>query len=141
MQAVGLEDFLLLAEVVTGIRADGLLQIGHLIARAESALAAPVAAFDDFEPYEGLAAKAAVLCSRLLRDHPLPDGNKRVAYLCMIEPIRRNGAEWAPTASEQQRVSVIERLAARDMTEQDFVRWVERQVVSPRKPEPRRTHT
>src|SRR5438093_6708012 len=29
--------------------------------------------------------KAAVLCVRLARNHPLPDGNKRLAYLAMLD--------------------------------------------------------
>ncbi|HEX4806942.1 MAG TPA: type II toxin-antitoxin system death-on-curing family toxin, partial [Conexibacter sp.] len=72
--------------------------------------------------------KAAVLCSRLLRNHPLPDGNKRVAYLCMIELIRRNGAEWAPSADADERAATVERLAARELGERDFAAWVERQI-------------
>ena len=60
--------------------------------------------------------KAAVLCSRLLRNHPLPDGNKRVAYLCMIELIRRNGREWRPARTGAERAEMVERLAAREVS-------------------------
>jgi death-on-curing protein len=73
-------------------------------------------------------AEAAILCSRVLRNHPLPDGNKRVAYLCMIELVRRNGATWRPAASERERVETIERLAARQLDEADFVTWLAAQV-------------
>jgi death on curing protein len=98
MREIGLADFLVLAEAVTGLDAAALALADHVVARAESALAAPFAEFGGVEVYEGLAVKAAVLCSRLVRNHPLPDGNKRVAYLCMIELIRRNGGEWRPVA-------------------------------------------
>ena len=41
-------------------------------------------------PRPDLVDKAAVLCVRLARNHPLPDGNKRVAYLAMVEFLARN---------------------------------------------------
>ncbi|HZV72358.1 MAG TPA: Fic family protein [Conexibacter sp.] len=132
MVAIELEDFLLLAEAVTGLDAAALADAPHVVARAESALAAPFAEFDGIEFYEGLAIKAAVLCSRLLRNHPLPDGNKRVAYLSMIELIRRNGHEWAPIAADRERSAMVERLAAREIEEGDFATWLEDQIRSPR---------
>jgi len=141
MREIAFDDYVVLVEAVTGLDAVQLATAPHIKARAESALAAPFAEFGGVAMYPGLVARAAILCSRLLRNHPLPDGNKRAAYLCMIELIRVNGAEWAPTASVQERISVIERLAARDMTEQDFVTWVEQQVASPREPEPPRART
>jgi death-on-curing protein len=128
MKAIELVDFLVLAEAVTGLDAAGLVDAPHVVARAESALAAPFAAFDGIELYDGLARKAAVLCSRLVHNHPLPDGNKRVAYLSMIELIRRNGGEWKPTAAELERAEMVERLAAREIDEAGFAVWVERQI-------------
>lgn len=123
-----LEDFLLLAEAVTAIDAAALAGAPQVVASAESALAAPFAEFGGAPFYDSLATRAAVLCSRLLRNHPLPDGNKRVAYLCMIELIRRNGREWRPVASAVERTRMVERLAARAVTEAQFAAWVERQI-------------
>lgn len=128
MKSVDLEDFLLIAEAVTGLEATALGCASHVVARAESALAAPFAAFEGREAHSGLTAKAAVLCSRLVRNHPLPDGNKRVAYLCMIELIRRNGGEWRPVAPDLERAEMVERLAGRDLTEEDFAAWLEAQI-------------
>lgn len=128
MQSLGVEDFLLLAEAITGLDARALGDVSHIVARAESALEAPFATFDGVEFYEGLSTKAAVLCSRLLRNHPLPDGNKRVAYLCMIELIRRNGCEWRPVAPASERAEMVERLAAREITEGAFAAWLEQQI-------------
>jgi death-on-curing protein len=128
MRGIELVDFLILAEAVTGLDAADLIDAPHIVARAESALAAPFAEFDGVEMYDGLARKAAVLCSRLVRNHPLPDGNKRVAYLSMIELIRRNGCEWRPAAPELERAAMVERLAARDVDEAAFAAWVERQI-------------
>lgn len=128
MQPIDLADFLLVAEAVTGLDAERLGAVPHVVARTESALAAPFAAFGDAEMYDGLVLKAAILCSRLLRNHPLPDGNKRVAYLCMIELIRRNGGEWRPVASVGERVQTMERLAAREVGEPEFAAWLASQV-------------
>ena len=131
MEAIDLADYLVLAEAVTGMRPEQLLAAGHAVARAESALAAPFAVVGGLEPYPGLAQKAAILCSRLVRSHPLPDGNKRVAYLCMIELIRRNGGEWRPTAPDLERAAMVERLAEREVGEDEFTRWLEGQIAHP----------
>ncbi len=128
MQALGLADFLVLAEAVTGLDAIHLADVAHIASRAESALVAPFAVADGVEVHRGVAAKAAVLCSRLVRNHPLPDGNKRVAYLCMIELIRRNGWEWRPVAPPIERAAMVERLAAREIDEAAFAAWLEAQI-------------
>jgi death on curing protein len=135
MKRLELDDFLLLAEAITGVNAIVLAAAPHIVARAESALAAPFVTFDGVELYEGLAMKAAVLCSRVVRNHPLPDGNKRAAYLSMIELIRRNGREWAPVASERERAAMVERLAAREIEERDFAAWLGDQIVVPGQPD------
>jgi len=127
MKQLDISDFLLLAEAASGIPAQSL-EHPHVISRAESALAAPFATFDGVEFYEGLVTKAAVLCSRIVRNHPLPDGNKRTAYLCMIELIRRNGAEWAPVQDDDARVQAIEALAAGDVSEEQFAVWLRQHV-------------
>lgn len=127
MQALALSDFLLIAEAVIDIDAQRISRLPG-IALAESALAAPNAGFGDVELYPELYRKAAILCSRIIRNHPLPDGNKRVGYVCMIEFIRRNGAGWAPVASLRERAETIERLASGALTEDDFAAWVARQI-------------
>jgi death-on-curing protein len=128
MDRIDLADYLVIAEVVTGLDAHALANVPHIAARAESALAAPFAEFGGVEFYDGVALKAAVLCSRLVRNHPLPDGNKRAAYLSMIELIRRNGAEWAPLATIDERDIMVRELAAGTLSEADFARWVEQQI-------------
>jgi death on curing protein len=127
MNPLEIEDFLSIAEAVLGVRAEALRHATKT-GLAESALAAPFASHAGVRAYPDVKRKAAVLCSHLVRNHPLPDGNKRVAYLCMIELIRRNGLEWAPVAGAEERGDVIEALAAGQLSERDFARWVERQV-------------
>lgn len=129
MQRIGLDDYLAIAEAITGLDAHALADAPHVIARAESALAAPFAEFGGVEFYVGLPRKAAVLCSRLNRNHPLPDGNKRAAYLTMIELVRRNGAEWQPTASTRERDDTVRGLAAGSVSEEAFAVWLEPQIV------------
>lgn len=106
----------------------------RLVALAESALAAPAASFEGIEFYPEFAQKAALLYSRLARNHPLPDGNKRVAYLCMIEFIERNGYAWDPTtgaeASLEETIRVLEETAAGTIAERDFVEWVRTRIHS-----------
>lgn len=122
-----LADFLLIAEAVLGAPAEALARSNRVVALAESALAAPAAAFGGEEFYPEFAEKAAVLCSHLVRNHPLPDGNKRTAYLCLIEFVERNGYVWRqPTseAEEEELVESIVRLAAGDLPEAEFAAWV-----------------
>jgi hypothetical protein len=48
---------------------------------AESAIHAPFASFGGEEAYPELLDQAAVLIAHLAQNHPLPDGNKRAAFL------------------------------------------------------------
>jgi death-on-curing protein len=73
-----LAEYLWLAEQVTGVPAETFSKAGR-IELADSALHAPAASFGDNEFYPDIMDKAAVLCWRLARNHPLPDGNKRAA--------------------------------------------------------------
>jgi len=67
--------------------------------------------------------KAAVLCARLARNHPLPDGNKRVAYLVLLEFLARNGIEWVPPSVDDT-VGTIERVAAGAISERELADWL-----------------
>jgi death on curing protein len=67
--------------------------------------------------------KAAVLCARLARNHPLPDGNKRVAYLALLEFLARNGVEWTPPSVEET-VATVEGVAAGRVSERELADWL-----------------
>jgi death-on-curing protein len=133
MERLSIEDLLLIAEAVLRVPAEGLARATRLDA-AGSALAAPFAAgagASGRERYPALADKAAILCSRLVRNHPLPDGNKRVALLAMLELVARNHGVWLPPAGGQDEIAAtIERLAARELSEAAFATWVRACVVS-----------
>lgn len=77
VQYLELADFLVIAEWVLGEPADTIEHTARL-ELAESALHAPAASFGGVEFYPDLPVKAAVLCVRLIKNHPLVDGNKRL---------------------------------------------------------------
>jgi death-on-curing protein len=63
------------------------------------------------------------LCSRLIRNHPLPDGNKRTAYLCLREFAERNGRRWT-SPDPDEAADILEAVAARVVTEDELAEWV-----------------
>ena len=119
-----LADYLLIAEAVLGVPAEQIARWPGA-GLAESALHAPAASFDDVERYPDIVDKAAVLCVRLARNHPLPDGNKRVAYLAMVEFLARNGIDWPPPSPDET-VATIEGVAAGTITEAHLAEWLRR---------------
>jgi death-on-curing protein len=67
------------------------------------------------------ASKAGIDASRIVRNHPLPDGNKRTAYDVMIEFIERNGyASEHPAGALMETAEMIETLAAETVSEDEF---------------------
>ena len=79
------------------------------------------------EFYPDLAHKTAVLASRLIGNHPLPDGNKRVGYLRAIEFVTRNGGTWTHPPDDpdgDETVAVIEGVAAGAVDEDEFTAWI-----------------
>jgi len=117
-----LVDYLLIAEEVLGVPAETIARWPG-IGLAESALSAPAMGFGGVELYPDLVDKAAVLCVRLARNHPLPDGNKRVSYLALAEFLARNEIEWAPP-SVAETVAMIEGVAAGRITERELADWL-----------------
>ena len=92
---LNLAEYLWLAEQVTGLPAETLSRAGR-IELADSALHAPMAGFGGEEFYPDLVSKAAVLCYRLARNHPLPDGNKRAAWAALVMCVELNHGRWFP---------------------------------------------
>lgn len=121
-----LADYLLIAEAVLGVPAEEIARWPG-IGLAESALHAPAAGFAGVELYPDVIEKAAVLCARLARNHPLPDGNKRVSYLALLEFLVRNGVEWAPSSVDET-VATVEGIAAGTISEPELADWLRRAV-------------
>lgn len=127
-EPLGLDHLLLTAEAVLGVRAEDLKGMVR-IPEAESALAAPWAGVFDTLFYEDPVDRAGVLCSRLVRNHPLPDGNKRVAFLLMLEAIQRAGLTFLWLDATQDDVAeLIERLASSELSEPAFLAWLREHV-------------
>lgn len=128
-----LADFLLIAEAVLQVRAEDLYMQVNL-PLAESALSAPWAAFGEVEFYPEFSQKVAVLGHRLIANHPLTDGNKRTALVCMIEFVERNGCKWVHPEADgtegDESVQTIVALAAGDLALDDFVEWVRERIGS-----------
>ncbi len=109
-----LADFLLIAEAVLAIPAEDAARVGRL-ELAEAALHAPRAEFGGVEFYPDLPRNTAVLASRLIGHHPLPDRDKRVRWLCALEFVARNGGTWVHPADDpegDEAVAMIEGVAA-----------------------------
>lgn len=129
-----LSDFLVIAETVLGTDATVLTKTTSLLL-ADLALNAPAAEFQGVEFYPEFHRKAAVLCHRLVNNHPLLDGNKRTAFLCVVEFCERNGYEWTPPVRDDpdgdETVDVVVRVAAGECTVEALATWIEQRISRP----------
>jgi death-on-curing protein len=122
-QYLDLADYLLIAEAVTGLKAEVLADMPRVVNLASSALSVPASGWQGQEAYPEPAQKAGLLAARLAKNHPLPDGNKRTAWLAMIEFLERNGYQLEqPEPSDA--VDAMLRVASSEMAEGDFVEWL-----------------
>lgn len=123
-----LADDLLIAERVPGLPAETIATFDR-IGLADSALAAPRAGFGEHEAYPDFATQAAVLCWHLVKNHPLPDGNKRCAFLATVEFVERNGRAWLSAPGDPDETDrVIRAVAGGEMSEEDFGAWIAQRV-------------
>lgn len=121
-------DLFLIAEAVLGVSAEELGRLPRL-SLAESALAAPAAEFGGVEFYPDPIVKAAILCSRLVKNHPFPDGNKRTGFLAMLEFLDRNGLRWRRSdADPNETVNIVEGIAAGTISEEHLADWLRGRV-------------
>jgi death-on-curing protein len=73
--------------------------------------------------YTGLLDQAGVLIERLVRNHPRPDGNKRVAPALTILFLERNGERWGEPAPDRD-VGMVERIAAGEAVPDEIRAWI-----------------
>ncbi len=76
-----------------------------------------------YEPERNVFELAACYGFGFARNHCFPDGNKRIALVCMDIFLQLNGFEL--TADEVEAVDVIRTLAAGEMSEADLALWLE----------------
>lgn len=98
-----------------------------MLQQAGSALAVPSTRFAGHEAYPDFAQKAALLAARIVKNHPLPDGNKRVAWLALVEFVERNGHRFEEPAPQEAVVTMFA-LASGKLSETGFVDWVRRRI-------------
>ncbi len=122
MRFLTLAEALVIAEVVTGISARALRSAAR-IELLDSALHAPQAGFGDEDFHPSLSAKAAVLCVHLARNHPLPDGNKRLAWTSTVTFLAINGIELA--ADPDDAVEFMFAVAAGTIDVAQATEWIE----------------
>jgi len=95
---------------------DGVRDVGLL----ESALARPVNKFAYGET--DLAPLAAAHAFGIARNHPFLDGNKRVAFASILVFLGLNG--WDLDAPPEEATAVMLALAAGEIEEDVFTRWI-----------------
>jgi death on curing protein len=118
-----LGDYCRIAAEVLGTTPEQVARLPR-IALADSALATPKAGFGDQDAYPSLVEKAAVLVEHLARNHPLPDGNKRCAFLALERFLAANGLSIQGADSDTD-VPMVERIAAGEATPNEIVAWLE----------------
>ncbi len=118
-----LGDYCRIAGEVLGLDPQHVAELPN-IGLADSALAVPRAAFGDHEAFPTLIEKAAILVARLTRNHPLPDGNKRCAFLALERFLAANGRPILDAHSEID-APMMERIAAGDASKDDITSWIE----------------
>ena len=123
MNYLSLAEALVLGQMVTGIDAV-VLETASRTDLLDSALHAPQAGFGDDDFYSDFFMKASVLCTRIARNHPLPDGNKRLAWICMVIFCDLNGYELL--ADKEEAVRTVIAVAAGEMSEDELSRWISR---------------
>lgn len=118
-----LADYVLIAEGVTGLDADTVMKVTNLD-MADSALHAPAAGFGDTDFYPDFVDKAAVLLVRLAKNHPLPDGNKRAAWVALRMFIELNDWTWVTRPSVDDAEAAVLAVAAGEWDEQRTAGWI-----------------
>jgi death-on-curing protein len=125
---LSLAEFWYLAEYVTNINAATLIKVSR-VDLADSALHAPQAGFGDTDFYPDICEKAAVLACRIAWNHPLPDGNKRAAWACLVLFIDLNDGSWNDQQpSVDDAVEAMFAVAAREVDESWLASWIRKRV-------------
>ena len=125
MRYLTLHQALVIGEAVTGIDAKTLASISRL-ELLDSALHAPQAGSGEEDLYSDFFMKAAVLCSRIVRNHPLPDGNERLAWTCLVMLCDLNGYTLNPATKSA--VATIRSVASNEITDAVLATWIKSHI-------------
>ena len=125
---ISLAEYLWLAEQVTGLPVATLMKSSR-VDLADSALHAPKAGFGDEDFYPDIIDKAAVLCWRLARNHPLPDGNKRAAWTSLTVFIDLTDGRWEPDPPDvDDSEQIMLAVSAGEIDEHALAEWLRTRV-------------
>jgi death-on-curing protein len=128
-----LADYVTIAAEVTGLDLDTVTRVAKLDL-ADSALNAPAAGFGETEFYPDFVDKAAVLVVRLAKNHPLPDGNKRVAWVALRLFIEINGWSWTQAPRVVDAEHAVLAIASGDWSEDEMAAWLRKHLAAPEHP-------
>ena len=131
IEYVELVDYLAIAVEVTALSVETVTRIAKLDL-ADSALHAPAAGFGDTEFYPEFVDKAAVLVVRLAKNHPLPDGNKRAAWVALRLFVELNDWRWNPMPRVDDAERAVLAIAASDWDEVQTADRLRHHLRSPR---------
>lgn len=123
-----LVDYIAIGAAATGLDATTVMRIANLDL-ADSALHAPSAGFADTDLYPEFEDKAAVLIVRLARNHPLPDGNKRAAWIALRLFVANNEWTWDPRPAVDDAEATVLAIAAGELDEAGTADWLRRYLV------------
>jgi len=118
---LSLEQALIIAAEVTGLPVETVARSARLDL-LDSALVAPEASFGGQEFYQGFEAKAAVLCVRIAKNHPLLDGNKRLAWICLRMFCELNS--YRLTSTDDDAVAFMLEVAAGTIGVDEVTQWL-----------------
>lgn len=102
----------------SGIRDKGTL---------DAALKAPLQTFDDCELFPSILDKATRLAYGLIKNHPLVDGNKRIATHAMLIFLSLNGMMLS--YEDEELIDIILKVASSQANESDVYQWIDKHQV------------
>ena len=130
VEYVELVDYLAIAVEVTGLSVETISRVTK-IDLVDSALHAPAAGFGDTEFYSDFVDKAAVLIVRLAKNHPLPDGNKRAAWVTLRLFIEINSWQWSTPPGIDDAEHAVLAIASGEWDEAQTASWLRPLLASP----------
>lgn len=116
-------------QIAAGLLGIGPREVERLprIDRIEVALDSPRVRFGAHDAYPTLIEKAAVLIDRLAPNRPLPDANKRSAFLTLRLFLKLNGRPFIGQEPGTD-LPMVERIAGAEATIGEISLWLERRT-------------
>lgn len=123
-------DYIAIAAEVTGLEVQTVMRVSRLDL-ADSALHAPAAGFGETEFYPDFVDKAAVLMVHLAKNHPLPDANKRAAWVAMRLFIELNGWTWRAVPNIDDAEYAVLAIASGEWSHEQMSAWLRDRLEQP----------